>query len=387
VKWWERVKSRPVLEVARSLGLVVQPPRGSSGGACGPCPSCAASRRHASRGDRRLTVGVRRDGRGWRCFSCDTSGDALDLVAHRLRGLRYRELRDGARDEVRAWCAREWPDVAALLEAAERGRPAPALPPLPDAPPVNDAPPAYRTAEALAVWERCVAVAHDEEVARYLSAPEAEGGRGIVNARRLAPTVARALPLDVRDAITRHRPDTSLPAATWAETGHRLVLPLFDAGGVMRSVIARAVVPSPRKSSTAGPRSGLVMASSRAVAMLEHGELVGGVERVVIVEGEIDFLTRVSLGEPVAVFGVFAGSWTAAHAARIPAGVDVAIRTDDDPAGAKYADGIVAAFAAAWPGRLVKLAPWFMSTAQDGRQVVELTPEALAAWKAKEAHG
>jgi hypothetical protein len=331
---------------------------------------------------------VRRDGRGWRCFSCDTSGDALDLVAYRLRGLRYRELRDGARDEVRAWCAREWPDVAALLEAAERGRPAPALPPLPDATPATAAPPEYRTAEALAVWERCVAVAHDEEVARYLSAPKAEGGRGIANARRLAPITCRALPLDVRDAITRHRPDASLPAATWAETGHRLVLPLFDARGVMRSVLARAIVSTPRKSSTAGPRSGLVMANSRAVAMLEHGELVGGVERVVIVEGEIDFLTRVALGEPVAVFGVFAGAWTAAHAARIPAGVDVAIRTDDDPTGAKYADGILAAFAAAWPGRFVKLAPWFTSTAQGGgRQVVTLTPEALAAWKAREAHG
>jgi hypothetical protein len=129
------------------------------------------------------------------------------------------------------------------------------------------------------------------------------------------------------------------------------------------------------------------MASSRAVAMLERGELVGGVERVVIVEGETDYLTRVALGEPVAVIGIFAGSWTAAHAARIPAGVDVAIRTDDDPTGAKYASGIVDAFAAAWPGRFVKLAPWFMSSVQDGRRVVTLTPEALAAWKAKEAHG
>ena len=375
--WWERVTGRGVLSVARALGFNVTPPRGSSGGAlpC-PAPACGATKRHTKSGDKRRAAGVTNDGAGWRCFQCDRSGGALDLVAYRLRGERYRDLGDAGRDDVRAWCAHEWSDVAELLESRERGRPAPVLPPLPPVEHVAEgAEPVYRTAEALELWEACTAVNADAEVLRYLAAPRAEGGRGIRNARKLAGSVCRALPLDVRPSWTLHKPDPDAPAATWAETSHRLVVPLVDARGAMRSVLARAVRPSPRKSTTKGARGGLVMANGLARVVLEHGALPEGAEplRVVVSEGEIDFLTCVARGTGEAVLGMFAGSWSAEIAARIPDGAELAVRTHNDDDGAKYAQTIMDTLAARHvAGRLsVRLAPWFSSTVQGGRVVVK----------------
>lgn len=377
--WWERVTGRGVLSVARALGLDVTPPRGSSGGAL-PCPACSAVKRHTKSGDRRLAAGVTRDGSGWRCFQCDASGDALDLVAYRLRGERYRDLGDAGRDDVRAWCAHEWSDVAELLESRERGRPAPVLPPLPRVERVAEgAEPVYRTAEALELWRACVPISADAEVLHYLTAPRAEGGRGLRNARKLSGNVCRALPLDVRPSWTTHQPDKSeppaTPPATWAETGHRLVVPLFDAHGAMRSVLARAVRPSPRKSTAKGDRAGLIMANGLARVVLEHGALPEGAVplRVVVAEGEIDFLTCVARGTGEAVLGMFAGSWSTEIAARIPDGAKLAVRTHNDKDGTKYAQTIVDSLAARHvAGRLsVRLAPWFASTVQGGRVVVK----------------
>ena len=340
--WAERVVERGVLSVARALGLTTTPPRNGTGGAH-YCPACNAERRHTKSGDKRLAADVTRNGRGWHCYQCEATGDALDVVAYRLRGSRFRELGDAARDDVRSWCAREWPDVAELLDAAARRAPAPALPPLPvPTTTTPDAPLEYPTDDALALWGACVAVKDDAEVCRYLSAPRAEGGRGLPDAARFSPHVARALPPDLRPAWTMHRPDPAAPAATWAATGHRLVLPTYDAGGVHRSVLARAIVPTPRKSSTAGPRTGLVMANGGARAMLETGTLPDGERRVVVAEGEIDFLTLIARRERVAL-GVFAGSWRAdsAIAPRIPDRTTLVVWTHGDDAGRKYAQDIL----------------------------------------------
>jgi len=348
--WAERVVSRGVLAVARSLGLAVTPPRNGTGGAL-HCPACHATTRHTKSSDRRLACDVTRNGRGWHCYQCDARGDALDAVAYRLRGSRFRELGDAARDDVRAWCAREWSDVGELLDAAARRAPAPSLPPLPTPTTTTpDAPPEYRTAEALAIWDACVAVRDDAEVLRYLTAPRAEGGRGLPDAAQFTKHVARALPLDLRPPFTLHKPDETKPVATWAETGYRLVLPTYDADGVHRSVLARAVVPvvrnsqghMPRKSSTAGPRTGLVMANGYARAMLETGTLPDGERRIVVAEGEIDFLTLIARRERV-VLGVFAGSWPrdSAIARRIPDRSTLLVWTHADAAGRKYAQDIL----------------------------------------------
>lgn len=340
--WAERVVSRGVLPVARSLGFTTTPPRNGTGGAL-HCPACNAERRHTKSGDKRLACDVTRNGLGWHCYQCNASGNALDVVAYRLRGSRFRELGDAARDDVRAWCAREWSDVGELLDAAARRAPAPSLPPLPAPTTTPAAPLEYPTDDALALWAACVAVKDDDDVCRYLSAPRAEGGRGIVNAADLPTHVARALPPDVQPAWTMHRPDPAMPAATWAETGHRLVLPLCDASGKHRSVLARAIVPTPRKSSAKGRRTGLVLANGRARHVLRGNPLKptsDGERRIIIAEGEIDWLTWVAQGGET-VIGVTSGSWTPELVARLPDGAVLVVRVHGDDAGRKYAQEIL----------------------------------------------
>lgn len=58
---------------------------------------------------------------------------------------------------------------------------------------------------------------------------------------------------------------------------------------------------------------------------------------VEIAEGEPDFLRRCESAAPgTAVFGIFSGAWTQAHADRIPDGVTVKLYTHSDPAGMEY---------------------------------------------------
>ena len=49
-----------------------------------PCPACGAEQRGDR--DRRPPVLARTDGRGWRCYRCDASGDVVALVALRVTG-------------------------------------------------------------------------------------------------------------------------------------------------------------------------------------------------------------------------------------------------------------------------------------------------------------
>lgn len=52
----------------------------------GPCPCC--DRPHRSAHDRRSPLGIRGDGRGWKCHACQTTGDGLHLAAMLLVGER-----------------------------------------------------------------------------------------------------------------------------------------------------------------------------------------------------------------------------------------------------------------------------------------------------------
>jgi hypothetical protein len=133
------------------------------------------------------------------------------------------------------------------------------------------------------------------------------------------------------------------------------VLPAYDATGVLRSLRARRVTPGegPKGVAPAGySPAGLVLACGIGRRLLEQGGVAGpnGGPDVVIAEGEPDWLTwasRISDANetPSATLGVFAGAWTPAHAARIPAGARVVVRTHHDNTGDAYADFIVATFA------------------------------------------
>jgi hypothetical protein len=133
----------------------------------------------------------------------------------------------------------------------------------------------------------------------------------------------------------------------WTETGHRLLLPVYDEYGRMRSVRAWAVVDSddPKRLPPTGHRvTGLVLACPNAAALLAGDAREGTTAPplVILTEGEPDFLTwatRISdaVDEPPIVLGVMSGSWGDRLAARIPDRWRVVLRTHHDEAGDRYA--------------------------------------------------
>src|SRR6185437_16818121 len=143
---------------------------------------------------------------------------------------------------------------------------------------------------------------------------------------------------------------------SWDESGHHALVPVVDELGRVRSGRARRVVArddgGPKSLPPAGHRvSGLIMADPFARQLLALGRRpdfwpAGAELQIAICEGEPDFLQYATswpdtdLTAP-AVFGVVAGSWSQAIAARIPSASTVFILTHEDPAGDRYAEGII----------------------------------------------
>jgi Toprim-like len=130
----------------------------------------------------------------------------------------------------------------------------------------------------------------------------------------------------------------------WPKSGHRIICPVFDARGELRSV--RAWSPTATERKRVAPKgfstSGLVLADLLGQAML-RGDAKSS--RVLIFEGEADLVCAASMGrlldaERPAMIGVVSGAWTAEIAARIPDGAEVRIATDADSAGDLYASKI-----------------------------------------------
>lgn len=94
--WIEQVKRHPLTAVARSIGLVLK------GRAMGPCPACRADTRGSA--DPRLPIAYGNDG-GWKCYACEASGDAVDLLACAVAGHRLRECGPSEREDVSAKAA------------------------------------------------------------------------------------------------------------------------------------------------------------------------------------------------------------------------------------------------------------------------------------------
>lgn len=139
---------------------------------------------------------------------------------------------------------------------------------------------------------------------------------------------------------------------SWLETSHRLVLRGFTATGEPSGLRARALDPAaePKALAPSGfSTAGLVYACGLGQQLLRGDPLDWWKPEIVIVEGIPDFLTWTSQ-QPEgnehgpAVFGIESGAWTAAHAARIPDGARVAVRTHLDAAGDKYAQVVAESF-------------------------------------------
>jgi len=190
----------------------------------------------------------------------------------------------------------------------------------------------------------CVRVDEDWQVSTYLRS------RGLDPIDVAVRDLALALPKSCESlppwARFRGRP--------WTETGHRLVLPVFDASGTVRSVRAWRVSDgdTPKRLPPSGHKAGgLVLLDSMGREAFRAGgwpSFSSSPPRFAIVEGELDFLTwavRTPLNQSPAhaVVGIpGAGSWAPEIAAAIPDGAAIAVRTHHDLAGNDYAATIAA---------------------------------------------
>lgn len=305
------------------------------------------------------------NGRGLRvrCHACGATGDALSLIAA-VRSLDRRGK--GFIDVLREAC-----DIAGLhVERAKLDEPLPEkpakraapkkrhlepLPPLEELPPVAFPP----ASELKLLWDTSVPLREaDGEAQAYVRSrgldPTTCPGRvigrpmGELDARRmggalgdvvqsLAGRVALGTTVLPRWARWRGKRDESI---SWSESGHRIVLPVFDCDGQWRSVRAiqvdaRHAPDAPKRLPPGGYSAvGLVLATPAAVNMLRGAHAP---ERIIIVEGEPDFLTWASRGSEHAVLGVFSGSWSGQFAKKIQDGATVVLRVHRDDAGDKYA--------------------------------------------------
>ena len=301
--WIEEAKRADLSAVAARLGLDVR--RGHRTTLA--CPACGATRRGSQ--DRRLPVSAVGTG-GWRCWACGATGSTVDLVAYALEGARY----SGGMTRVREW-------FGGSVEV--------------DALPRAQAPTPERRLGRGDV-DRFLAltapVEDDAEVAGWLA-------RRLGGASAAVCSLVRALPVGAPvPEWARYRGES------WGGTGHRAIVPAWDAGGQAVGVRARLVRSTSSAPKTLPPAGygcgGLVLACPLGVAML-RGE--AAVSRVVICEGEPAWLAWVAASPataPWAVFGVGSGWWSQAHADRVPAGARVLVATDHDEAGQRYAEQV-----------------------------------------------
>ena len=195
-------------------------------------------------------------------------------------------------------------------------------------------------AEVAALWGAGLATSDDAEAAAYLRGRSIEPAH--VDEHDLARVIAR---------------DTRLPSwarfqgRTWTATGHRLLVPTFDAAGAMRGVRAWRILPgdTPKRLPPTGyATKGLVLADGVGVAMLRGSRVP---RRALVVEGEPDFLSVTTAASDAdedapAVLGIPGmGAWTDELAARIPNGARVTVATHADDAGDGYAEAVRRALA------------------------------------------
>lgn len=265
-------------------------------------------------------VSVGRDGSVFvKCFGCDHSADALGFIA----GAKQLDVKSQFREVLEAACELAGLDNELAELRGERGpsEPRPTRPPQ-DLPAERTYPPQDSLLE---FWAACVGVTWDNAATALLVS------------RRVDPEAVE------RADLARTPPDGALPGwatyqgRSWLETGHRLIVPVYDSDGHMRSVRAWRVVDgdSPKRLPPAGHKSGELVLANRVGLCMLRGEPVPG--KVVVVEGEPDWITRAMLNPDLAVLGIGSGSWTAAFASRIPYGSQVFVRTHRDRAGDGYA--------------------------------------------------
>jgi hypothetical protein len=347
-EWIDRMRGVDVGPVAAALGCAVKPSGSSI--TVSPCPSCKAERRRERRGEKRGPVSFRKSNpAGWKCHACDVTGDALHFVALSLAGRKLGELDDADRARVREWCVAYTGGGEYSTREYKTPSEYKSEPRLPEYPPVDE----LRT-----VWQGLSLALTSLPALQVTGWLERE--RGLDAARVAELDLARAH-IELPKTVPAPAWTCFESGASYHARGFRLVVPMYDAIGEMRSLIFRRVVSRAEGPKSLPPRgfdrTGLVMADPLALEMLRGlNELWAP---LVIAEGEMSFLrwaTRSS--SACATLGIVSGSWTTEIAARIPDGTRVVIATDHDEAGIGYATRIIATLADRARAGALKLERW-----------------------------
>lgn len=311
-----------VAALVTALGLMVGAKRAARGGWDVLCPH---------HGEKTPSCGVGIGPHGTiavHCFGCQWKTDALGLIAE-VRGYTLTDqeqfietLAEGAEIAGHLALAEEIRDGRAIDPNRPKVEP-PKSKPAPEYPPVI---------EVVDFWDSCVSVANDPAASKYL------GSRSIQSSLVASRELLRAI------AFETARPTWAFcKGLPWFSTGHRIIARMFTADGVFRSVRSWQCDGRdyPKRLPPSGHRAqGLVLANALGVEVLQGKAKA---ERVIIAEGEPDWVTASTRCKNTdAVFGIGSGFWTEDHAKKIPNATPVAIVTDSDDAGNKYASDIAA---------------------------------------------
>lgn len=301
---FENLNSQGVPATAAALGLETYP-----GGGLGPCPCCGAT--HRERGRARGPIGVTADGKGWRCHRCQQGGDPVALLAATVTG----EARPLNWDRV-GQALGDLNLEGSSRPTRNRLRPSTDYPSL---------------AEVQQLYGACGPLAGDEAALEWAKSRHLEGGQ--IDSLDLARVLPPGAPLP-RWAQFRGQP--------WSLSQHRLIFPLYDGMGSLRSVRARSLNPQAEPAAkAAAPKGyrvgGLFMACPGARALLS-GRETGPADKLLVAEGGPDFLTRrLTMSADCAVIGIFAGSVSGSFETALPVEVPIYLGTHWDEAGERYA--------------------------------------------------
>ena len=201
----------------------------------------------------------------------------------------------------------------------------------------NEIAPTPKRRDRARTWEQLAPIEPGGEVEAHLIE------RGIDPNAVRAMDLARELPPGAE-----HR-GMSFGKAPWAESGHRLICPQFDANGRLVNMMGRKRKPAPDEEKKTLAMGGVtggahIQACPTGRALLAgRAWAVEAVKRrgVVVPEGEFDVLTWAHRGtESPVVMG--SKHWSQEHADRIPDGTKVFLRPDNDEAGRKTAHKVAA---------------------------------------------
>ena len=96
MNWIQKISRHGVWDIGERIGMTQ-----AKGQSLSPCPACGMVTRGS--GDKRGPVGVRGDGLGWRCLSCQASGDAAELLSLKLTGKSLSDLESDGMKIVKDW--------------------------------------------------------------------------------------------------------------------------------------------------------------------------------------------------------------------------------------------------------------------------------------------